>query len=130
MNLTAEQAGSIRDYRFTERLECENEGNRRLIEAGLKARTPKRSSKKMKGLLITPEQCRGARGMLGLSQSGLADIAGVSRPAIAAFECGRRNLHVRSREQITAALEVCGIEFLSDNGVRLKGSKAERLRKP
>ena len=36
MNLTAEQAGSIRDYRFTERLECENEGNRRLIEAGVR----------------------------------------------------------------------------------------------
>jgi len=30
--------------------------------------------------LITAKQCRGARGMLELSQSDLADIAGLSRP--------------------------------------------------
>jgi hypothetical protein len=48
--------------------------------------------------LITPEQCRGARGMLELSQSDLADIV---------------------RHQIKVALEACGVEFLP-NGVRLR----------
>lgn len=36
VNLTAEQAERIREYRFSERLESENEAIRRLIEAGLK----------------------------------------------------------------------------------------------
>jgi hypothetical protein len=35
VNLTAEQAERIRDYRFTQRLGSENEAIRQLIEAGL-----------------------------------------------------------------------------------------------
>ena len=35
VNLTAEQTQRIRDYRFAERIESENEAIRRLIDAGL-----------------------------------------------------------------------------------------------
>lgn len=69
--------------------------------------------------LITPEQCRGARGMLELSQSDLADIVGLSRRAILEFERGARVPHPRNRDQIKVALEACGVEFLP-NGVRLR----------
>jgi hypothetical protein len=37
VNLTAEQAQRIRDYRFAEKIDSENEAIRRLIEAGLGA---------------------------------------------------------------------------------------------
>ena len=35
----------VRDYRFEQRIESENEAIRRLIEAGLKAQKPKRARK-------------------------------------------------------------------------------------
>jgi hypothetical protein len=38
--LTAEMAARVRDYRFAERIESENEAIRRLIEAGLAAAVP------------------------------------------------------------------------------------------
>ena len=37
VNLTAEQAQRIRDYRFAQKIDSENEAIRRLIEAGLGA---------------------------------------------------------------------------------------------
>ena len=37
VNLTSDQAERIREYRFAQRLESENEAIRRLIEAGLNA---------------------------------------------------------------------------------------------
>jgi len=41
VNLTAEQAQRIHDYRFAEKIDSENEAIRRLIEAGLQAaKTP------------------------------------------------------------------------------------------
>jgi hypothetical protein len=49
VNLTAEQSQRIRDYRFEQRLESENEAIRRLIEVGLKA-SRKKSRVQGKGL--------------------------------------------------------------------------------
>ena len=47
VNLTAEQAVRIRDYRFEHRIESENEAIRQLIDAGLKSqdKIPIRGSK-------------------------------------------------------------------------------------
>ena len=83
----------------------------------------------MRGRLITAAQCRGARAMLSLSQSELADIAGLSRPSIAGFESGWRMPRPENRERIRAALEGCGVEFLSSTGMRLKRQKPKQARK-
>ena len=68
--------------------------------------------------------------MLGMSQADLADIADLGKQTIVDFERGARIPHPKNLDAIQAALEAAGAEFLPDNGVRLKGSKAERLRKP
>ena len=45
VSLPADMSRAIEDYRFTNRIGSESEAIRRLIEAGLKARTPKRQPK-------------------------------------------------------------------------------------
>ncbi|RWA74057.1 MAG: helix-turn-helix domain-containing protein [Mesorhizobium sp.] len=67
------------------------------------------------------EQCRGARAMLGWSQDELAKAANVARQTIADFERGARVPIANNIASIRHTLERAGIEFLSDNGVRLKG---------
>lgn len=65
--------------------------------------------------LVTPEQCRGARGMLGWSQDRLAEAAHVSRTLIAHFEGGNVISH-NNHLAINLALEAAGIEFIPENG--------------
>ena len=74
--------------------------------------------------MITPEQCRGARGMLGWSQDGLAEKAGVSKHTIVDLEGGKRKTQRSSILALKVAFENAGIEFLDSTnggpGVRLK----------
>jgi DNA-binding XRE family transcriptional regulator len=65
---------------------------------------------------ITPDQCRGARAMLRLSQSDLAGLAGVSRQTVVDFEREARTPYPDNRAAIRAALEAAGVEFIDDNG--------------
>ncbi|MBW9059695.1 helix-turn-helix transcriptional regulator [Agrobacterium sp. CMT1] len=65
---------------------------------------------------ISAAQCRGARAMLGLSQSQLADAAKVSRPTVVDFERGVRLPHANNLQAIRTALEAAGIEFIPENG--------------
>jgi transcriptional regulator with XRE-family HTH domain len=77
--------------------------------------------------LITIEQIRAARGLLGWSQSELAKKAGLSLPTVKRLESGstepRVSIHARAR--IQRALENGGAEFISENG----GGPGVRLRK-
>lgn len=66
--------------------------------------------------LISMEQCRGARAMLGWSQSELAEAADVSRATVVDFERGARVPHRNNLAAIRRALETAGIEFISENG--------------
>jgi transcriptional regulator with XRE-family HTH domain len=71
---------------------------------------------------MTPAQCRSARGLLGLSQTELAELAGIKRSAVADYEADRA---IRSAliEKIERALVAKGIEFASgkrSTGVLLK----------
>lgn len=75
--------------------------------------------------LITPEQCRGARGMLGWSQDRLAEAAHVSRTLVAHFEGGNGIGH-NNHLAISLALEEAGIEFIPQNG----GGDGVRFREP
>lgn len=76
--------------------------------------------------MLTVEQLRAARGLLGWSQSELAGRAGLSLPTVKRVETGS---HARvsdaARNQLRRALESGGVEFIDENG----GGPGVRLRK-
>ena len=83
--------------------------------------------------LITIEQLRGARGLLGWSQTELARKAGLSLPTVKRVEAGTGpRVSENARERLQRALESGGVEFIEENGggpgVRLR--KRRRLRRP
>jgi transcriptional regulator with XRE-family HTH domain len=63
---------------------------------------------------MTPDQCRAARALLGVSAAALATRIGVSEKTIQAFESGRKNPAGASMLRIRAALVVEGIRFIND----------------
>lgn len=74
---------------------------------------------------MRPAQCRAGRALLDITQSQLAEIAGLGLSTVVDFEKGRRKV---SEEAITAlqkALDRAGIEFIDENG----GGPGVRLRK-
>jgi transcriptional regulator with XRE-family HTH domain len=81
---------------------------------------------------MTPGQCRAARSLLDMTQSQLADAAGLGLSTIVDFEKERRLVSVEAVSGIRAALEKTGVEFIDENGggagVRLKGASGS-LRK-
>ncbi|MER8994494.1 helix-turn-helix domain-containing protein [Mesorhizobium sp. M0074] len=58
--------------------------------------------------------------MLGWSQDELAKAANVARQTIADFERGARIPIANNLISIRHAFERAGIEFLSENGIRLR----------
>lgn len=65
--------------------------------------------------LITPEQCRAARGLLGWSQSTLAAKANVSKSTVAKFESGGA-LGTNNHIAVDAAIRGEGVELIDPNG--------------
>lgn len=66
--------------------------------------------------MLTPEQCRAARGWLDWSQDDLAREAKVSLSTVRDFEKGRRTPIPNNLRAIKAALEGHGMEFLDRDG--------------
>lgn len=66
--------------------------------------------------LVSPAQCRGARGMLGWSQDQLSEAAKISRATIADFERGERTPTATNLIAIREAFEKAGLEFIPENG--------------
>ena len=75
--------------------------------------------------MITPAQCRAARGLLDWSQQQLADRAGVGIVTIRQLEAGGTQSRRATLEVIKRAIENAGVEFLDENG----GGPGVRLRK-
>ena len=65
---------------------------------------------------MTPAQARAARGLLGLTQTGLASAASLGQSTIIDFEKERRVVSPDSVAAIRAALEAAGVVFLAENG--------------
>ena len=77
-------------------------------------------------MAISPEQCRGARAMLGWSRDKLASAAEVAVGTVVDFERGARQPYKRTLSDIRRALENAGIIFIDQNG----GGPGVRLRDP
>jgi transcriptional regulator with XRE-family HTH domain len=73
------------------------------------------------------EQLRAARGLLGWSQSHLAERAELSLPTVKRLEAGfGPRVSDDARAKLKRALEAAGVEFIDENG----GGPGVRLRKP
>ena len=75
--------------------------------------------------LISPAQCRGARGLLEITQSQLAEAANLGLSTVVDFEKSRREVSVAAIRAILKALERAGVQFIDENG----GGLGVRLRK-
>ena len=75
---------------------------------------------------MTPDQCLGARELLGWSRARLAGRAGCSDAAIRFFETGQHKGILPTYQSIRTALEAAGVEFIGGDapGVCLR-RKAE-----
>lgn len=76
--------------------------------------------------MITPEQCRAARGLLGWNQLDLATNAGVGIVTVRQLEAGLHKPRRATLSVVRRALEAAGVEFIDENG----GGPGVRLRKP
>lgn len=80
--------------------------------------------------MLTPEQCRAARGWLDWSQEQLASRANVSLSTVRDFEKERREPIANNIEAMQSVLEEAGIRFFSEAlgspGVRFESRIKER----
>jgi transcriptional regulator with XRE-family HTH domain len=76
-------------------------------------------------LMITPEQCRAARGLLDWSQAKLAEEAGIGIVTVRQFEAGSHESRRATLQVVVRAFELAGVEFIEENG----GGPGVRLRK-
>lgn len=77
--------------------------------------------------LITPDQCRAARALMGWSRADLAARSGVGASTLSDFEGGKRVPYARTLVDVRRALEAGGVTFIpgdegSGPGIRLRAS--------
>ena len=76
-------------------------------------------------ILLSPAQCRAARAWLNWTQAQLAERSSVGRSALKDFEKGaRRRTLPAIRAQLQRAFEEVGVEFPSDDSIRVKTDMA------
>jgi predicted transcriptional regulator len=75
--------------------------------------------------MITPAQCRAARGLIDWSQMELAERASVGIVTIRQLEAGVHAPRRSTLDVVQRALEAAGVEFIDENG----GGPGVRLRK-
>lgn len=75
--------------------------------------------------MITAEQCRAARGLLGWSQGLLAERARVGIVTVRQLEAEIHRPRQATLDVIRRALEIAGVDFIDENG----GGPGVRLRK-
>lgn len=75
---------------------------------------------------MSPEQCRGARGLLDWSQARLSQTSNLGESTVRDFEKGRRLPSRNNLAAIQAALEAAGVEFIAENG----GGAGVRFQRP
>lgn len=78
--------------------------------------------------MLSIEQCRAARGLLGWTQQDLADVCGLSKTAINNFEKGYSDIKMESLRAIRMAFESANIEFTPGDGLRRKSEQVTLFR--
>lgn len=73
--------------------------------------------------LISPAQCRAARGLLDWNQPDLAKHSGIHVQTISAFENETSTPTKNTLEKIKNSFEMHGIEFTRDDGVKISNLK-------
>jgi transcriptional regulator with XRE-family HTH domain len=82
--------------------------------------------------MITAAQLRAARALLGIDQRELAKLSGLSLPTIQRMEAsdGVIRCNVDSLMKLVAALDVAGVELISENATSSGGGRGVRLKGP
>jgi transcriptional regulator with XRE-family HTH domain len=75
--------------------------------------------------MITPSQCRAARGLLDWTQQELADAARIGVATVRQFEGESAEARQATLAVLRQAFESAGVEFIEENG----GGPGLRLRK-
>lgn len=80
--------------------------------------------------MITAAQMRAARGLLGIDQKTLAEIAGLSVPTIQRMEASQGNVRgvVDSLTKVVEALELAGVELIGEGAASTAGGRGVRLK--
>ena len=80
--------------------------------------------------MISAQQLKAARAMLGLDQKTLADLAGVSLPTIQRMEASAGTVGgtVDSLIKVVDALERAGLELIGDGAASSSGGRGVRLK--
>ncbi|MEP7453869.1 helix-turn-helix transcriptional regulator [Phyllobacterium sp. SB3] len=82
--------------------------------------------------MITANQLRAARALLGIDQKTLADMAGVSVPTIQRMEASTGDVRgiVDSLMKVINALDHAGVELIGEQARSDSGGRGVRLRQP
>lgn len=80
--------------------------------------------------MVTPEQCRAARGLLDWSQQELATRAEIGIVTVRQLEAGTIEPRRATLAVVRQAFEYAGVEFIDENGggpgVRLRDRQAPK----
>ena len=78
-------------------------------------------------MTLRPAQCRAARALLAWSQEDLVRHSKITKKTIADFERGATTPRPQTLDQILAAFEAAGIEFLNGDspGARITSREPE-----
>jgi transcriptional regulator with XRE-family HTH domain len=82
--------------------------------------------------MITADQMRAARALLGIDQRTLATLSGLSLPTIQRMEAsdGVVRGNVDSLMKLVGALQMAGIELIGAGAASLDGDRGVRLTRP
>ncbi len=82
--------------------------------------------------MITSQQMRAARALLGIDQRQLAELAGLSAPTIQRMEASDGQVRgvVDTLVKVVTALEAAGIELIGENAPSTGAGRGVRLREP
>jgi transcriptional regulator with XRE-family HTH domain len=80
--------------------------------------------------MITSAQLRAARGLLGIDQRELADLAGLSVPTIQRMEASNGVIrgNVESMMKLMTALDVAGVELIAEDAASRATGRGVRLK--
>ena len=80
--------------------------------------------------MITAQQLRAARALLGIDQRQLAEMSGVSLPTIQRMEASEGNVRgvIDTLTKVIGALDRAGLEIIGENAESRGGGRGVRLK--